>query len=398
MKIVGIVAEYNPFHNGHKYHIEQTKKKTGADAVVVIMSGNFVQRGDCAIADKWSRAHVALLGGADLVIELPTYYALGVAPLFAHGAVATLDALGCIDNISFGMETNTLDKLINLRDAIINNADILDKQIRDQSDKHTGYPAVRYDVISSVCGTDATLLKEPNNMLALEYLLSLSRLKSNIKPIGITRMGAHYHDKNSDGVFASAASLRELIASNKKIDASVPENICGAYGELNKKGLFPIFSKSFDKMVISYLRRSDASTLSNVLDMPLGFENRIIAMANKATSIDELARLCSVRQYTNARIRRLLFASFIGIINMGYEKMPSYVRVLGANALGKQVLAKANDTCSLPIITKTADYKEKNNDKLFLLDVTATDLYCAAYDDDSLRKGGADFTTSPVML
>ncbi len=393
MKIAGIVAEYNPFHNGHKYHIEQTRQKTGADAIAVVMSGNFVQRGDCAIMDKWSRAHAAILGGADLVIELPVYYALGVAPLFAFGAVSILNALGCVEFISFGMEEENTRTLYKIAEALATVGETIDCETKKYLDNHTGYPAAREKALCSLLNIDAKILQSPNNMLAIEYMRTLISLKSTIKPVGINRIGAAYHDASMENEFSSATAIRKSVFEETAVAHTMPADV---YDIFSKKT--PVFTHNFDKAILSFLRRTKADELKNIIDMPQGFENRIISMAKKACSIDELIELCCARQYTRSRIRRLLFASFIGIQNMGYDKIPSYIRVLGANKKGRELLAKMSDTACVPIITKTADFINKDSDELFLLDVMATDLYTASQDESSMRMGGTDYTTSPIML
>lgn len=398
MKAAGIIAEYNPFHNGHKYHIAKTKALTGADAVAVIMSGNFVQRGSCAIADKWTRAQAALAGGADLVIELPVYYSSAVAQLFAFGAVSTLDALGCIDILSFGTEGNVIDELSFVADKLAFEGNLIDEEAKKYSDNRIGYPAARQKAISSLYGISQDLLQTPNNMLAIEYLRVLKLLGSSIVPVTIERLGARYHDDDINSEYASATAIRKQLSEGGSIASAIPSEVLAIYENARSRRLFPVFSKNFDKPIISYLRRCSAEDLSNIIDMPHGFENRIISMAKKAGSVDDLVELCCARQYTRSRIRRLIFASYIGIHNMGYEKKPSYIRVLGINNIGKQLLSDINKKSSLPVITKTADYAKKDTDALFALDITAGDLYSAAYDAPELRTGGADFTTPPVII
>ncbi len=393
MKIAGIVAEYNPFHNGHKYHIEQTRKKTGADAIVAVMSGSFVQRGDCAIMDKYSRAHAAIMGGADLVIELPVYYALGVAPLFAFGAVSTLNALECVDFISFGMEEDNIDVLYKIAKALATESEKIEAETKKYLDNYTGYPAAREKALCSLLDIDAKILQSPNNTLAIEYMRALFCLDSKIKPVGINRIGAGYHDASTESEFSSATAIRKAVFEEKSVSHTMPTDVCDIFMKKT-----PMFTQNFDKAMLSFLRRAKAEDLKNIMDMPFGFENRIISMAKKACNVEELVELCCARQYTRSRIRRLLFASFIGIQNMGYNKAPSYIRVLAANKTGRAILSKINDTSCVPIITKTADFINKDSDELFLLDVMATDLYNAGYDEPDMRMGGSDFTTSPIML
>ncbi len=398
MKIAAIIAEYNPFHKGHKYHIQKTRELTGADAVAVIMSGNFVQRGECAVADKWIRAKAAVAAGADLVFELPTYYSLGVAQLFAFGAVATLDALGCTSYLSFGTESGTIDTLKFVAEKLVYEADKIEAATKKYLDNYTGYPAAREKAIASLYEIDPETFKTPNNMLAAEYLRALYQLSSGISPVCIKRIGGAYHDEDINQSFASATAIRSQLSLGGDISAAIPDEAYKIYESARTDGLFPVFAHDFDSMVLSRLRLSTPDTLKNILDMPHGFENRIISAAKSASTIDELIELCAARQYTHSRIRRLIFASFLGIENMGYSKKPTYVRVLAMNGMGKKALAKMHETATIPIITKTADYKDKDTDPLFLLDVRASDLYSLAHKNPANRRGGKDFTTSPIVV
>lgn len=398
MKTAAIIAEYNPFHNGHQYHIHQTRRAAGADAVICIMSGHFVQRGDCAVADKWTRAHAALLGGADLVLELPVYYSLSVAQLFAFGAVSTLDALGCVDVLSFGIEADSLAPLSFLAEKLAFEFDKIDAQTQKYLDGHTGYPAARQRALTALYGADASLFAAPNNMLALEYMRQLLLQNSTIHPFGVPRRGAGHHDAHIASGFASASALRAALQRGGDISGAVPPEAYALYKEAHKKGRFPVFTNAFDQMILSFLRRSNAGGLAHILDMPHGFAGRLITMAAKAGTVDELIELCCVKHYTRARIRRLLFASFLGIPHLGYDKAPTYVRVLGMNQTGQTLLSHMRESCRLPVITKAANYPEKDTDLLFRLDCRSTDLYSLALPAPEARKAGADFTTSPIIL
>lgn len=397
MKTAGIIAEYNPFHNGHQYHIEQTRRITDADAVICVMSGNFVQRGDCAIADKWTRAHAALLGGADLVLELPVYYALAVAQLFAFGAVATLDALG-VDFLSFGIEADNLSKLDALAKKLVTENDKIEAETKKHLDGYTGYPAARQKALISLYGIEESWIKTPNNMLALEYLRQLSLQNSAMQPIGIKRREAAYHDTSITSEIASATAIRAALKEGGNIRAAVPEQAYSLYQQARHDGTFPVFAAQFDQILLSFLRRSRPEELQGVLDMPPGMENRIIRAANRAGTVEKLVELCAVKHHTRARIRRLLFAALLGIPDFGYEKAPTYLRVLAMNRTGQEVLSQIRDTCRLPIVVKAANYPAKDTDPLFLLDCRSTDLYNLSYSLPELRKGGADFTTPPIVF
>lgn len=395
MKTVGIICEYNPFHNGHKYHIEASRKISHADAAVCIMSGNFVQRGGLAIADKWTRTKSALAGGADLVIELPVYYAASVAQLFAFGAVCILDALGCIDFLSFGIEEENIQTIEKIAYELESNEGKIASNINGV-DWRKGYPAV-FSAYSSLCGEDINIIKKPNNILALEYIRAIKRIKSHITPVGIKRIGEMYKSENI-GELASAEGIRNALKNGADIETAIPENVLKIYNSAYRDSLFPVFDSDFDSSVLSVLRSYKPAQLENIIDMPHGFANRIIACAKKALSIDELVDLCCVKQYTRSRVRRLIFASFLGIKSMGYDKKPSYIRILGANETGKALLNQIKKTSSLPVVTKAADYNKKDSDELFLLDMRASDLYFASCKNSAFRGGMKDFITSPIMI
>lgn len=398
MKISAIIAEYNPFHKGHEYHIKQTRRLTDADAVAVIMSGNFVQRGSCAICDKWTRANAAVFGGADLVLELPTYYSLGVAQLFAHGAISTLNALGCINFLSFGTESGDITALSDIAKKLINERETIERETQKHLTFERGYPYARAKALSALYNIDETLLSSPNNMLALEYLQALYLSESNITPIAVKRIGGEYHDTSTAIPLPSAAAIRAAISEGKNIADTLPDNVYQIYDNARKDGIFPIFSHDFDCMVLSRLRTCTPADLKGIIAMPQGFENRIIAAAKKSASIDELIELCAARQYTHSRIRRLIFASFLGIEDIGYSKSATYARVLAMNNRGKAALAEMRNSTSIPIITKAADYIGKNTDPLFLLDVRASDMYALTCRNPEYRRGGRDFTTSPIIV
>lgn len=398
MKISAIIAEYNPFHKGHEHHIKQTRKLTDADAVAVIMSGSFVQRGSCAICDKWTRANAAVSGGADLVFELPVYYSLGTAQLFANGAISTLNSLGCIDFLSFGAESGDISVLTDIAKKLLNEREAIERETQKHLTFRNGYPYARAKALSSLYGIDETLFSSPNNMLALEYLQALYLSESSITPIAVKRIGGDYHDTSTSVPFPSAAAIRAAISEGKDISDTMPENVYKLYNNACKNGIFPIFPHDFDCMLLSRLRACTPAELKDIIAMPQGFESRIIAAAKKSASLGELIELCSARQYTHSRIRRLIFASFLGIKDMGYSKPASYARVLAMNNRGKAALAEMQKSTSIPIITKTADYIGKDTDPLFLLDVRASDMYALACHVPEYRRGGKDFTTSPIIV
>lgn len=397
MEIAGIIAEYNPFHSGHAYHIEKTRRLSGCDGIAVLMSGNFVQRGGCAVADKWVRAQAAIRGGADLVLELPTYYAHGVANLFAYGAVRTLQQCGCIDILSFGAECADGEKLVSDARRLISCSDAIEQALQTELKRgDAAYPAAYAAAAEKITGMETDVLSAPNTMLALEYMHVLETVESNITPLCIPRVGAPYHAQTAQDGFSSATAIRHLLARDLPAWRNfVPPAVQAVYDEAKAQGRFPIVRSAFDTSVLSVLRRLPPTTFSAICDMPPAFENRIVQMAKQATSVDELVGLCCVKQYTKARVRRLVWACFLGIPALGYSIEPTYLRVLAFNETGKAILKKMKDTAQLPLVVKAADYKTE--DALFGLDVRATDLYFSVAQNHDLRRGGLDYIFSPYI-
>ncbi len=393
MKIAGIIAEYNPFHTGHAYHIAQTRALSGADGVAVMMSGNFVQRGGPAIADKWTRARAAVAGGADLVMELPTYFALAPAQLFAAGAVNSFMQSGVVDVLSFGAET---PGFLEIAEAVIEREWFIEERLREMLTPGEPYPITYAKAVEAECGIETGILSAPNNMLALEYMKALAHERSSIEPLCIERAGAGYHDVQAKDGFASATALRKKIAEGESSwEQYMPKAVLNIYKEAQAQGKFPVTEKMFDTALLSFLRALPAKQFACVSDMPDGFENRIVQMAKQAISIEELCTFCSTKHYTAARVRRLIWGCFLGLPQLGYDAAPTYLRVLAFNEKGRAILKEMKEVSMLPIIVKTADYEA---DALFNADVRATDLYFTSSLNEENRRGGLDYILSPEVI
>ncbi len=394
MKIAGIIAEYNPFHTGHAHHIAQTRALSGADGIAVMMSGNFVQRGGPSIADKWTRARAAVAGGADVVFELPVYYAHAPAQVFAYGGVQSFIKSGCIDVLSFGAETPgflAMAKTVAAREWFI------DGRLQNTLTPGEAYPIAYAKAVEAECGIAADILSKPNNILALEYVKALAHARSRIEPLCIERIGAGYHETQAKDGFASATALRKkIVEGDVSWEQYMPEAVLNIYKEANAQHKFPVTEKQFDTAVLSVLRRVPARLLRGIADMPpAGFENRIAQMAVGAESIEQLTALCGAKHYTTARVRRVVWNCFLGLPELGYAVEPTYLRVLAFNEKGRGILKKMKQTSTIPLVTKAADFEA---DELFTLDVRATDLYFASAQTMENRCGGADYKISPFAL
>lgn len=386
MNITGIITEYNIFHNGHKYQIDEIKKHS--DAVVAVMSGSFVQRGDVAITDKWSRAKMALLSGVDLVIELPVCYALNAAPNFATGGINILNALGIVDNICFGSESGNIDELISAAELLENENSEISEKIKNYVDGGMSYPNALTKAYSSLISSD--ILSEPNNILATEYIRALIRSKSKIKPITVKRHKAGYHDKNLYQNIASATKLREMKKNGENINDFIPYKL----EEINCD--IPYDISNLDSAVISKLRLMTAEELQNISEVTEGIENRILSGANIAYSFETLVESVKNKRYTTSKIRRMIISALIGFTKDIYSPTPQYIRILGINKVGMAILKQAKDICTVPIITKAADFKE--NSLQFKLDVRATNIAMLSNPVPSHRIGNADFKKSPIII
>lgn len=416
MKVLGIIAEYNPFHNGHKYHLQASKALTGCDLVIAVMSGNFTQRGEPAIADKWARAEIALHCGADLVIELPLAYAMGSAEYFAFGAVKLLESLGEVDVLSFGSETGNLERLSEI--ASILTSEPLEYKIALKENLSTGksYPSARQKALSSYLklkfGKDAlsTLLRSPNNILGVEYLKALYRLNSNITPFTISRIGNDHNHTELTGEISSATSIRKILSetswqtARELLQSSMPSPSLSILERELELGRGPIFPSEFSSPLLSVLRKMSVEQIRDLPYMEDGLENRISYAAGKAGSYNELLDLICTRRYTNTRIQRILFSSLTGLTNNIFETFnsaggPAYIRILGFNNAGRRLLSTIRGKTALPVITKTADFKTSSLpcvSDMIQLEAAASDQYVLGYPNPLMRGSGSEFARNVI--
>lgn len=375
MKAVGIVAEYNPLHTGHLRHLALTRAAVGEDAAVVVcMSGNWVQRGECAVTDKWRRARWAVEHGADLVLELPTVFAMASAETFARGAVSILSAAG-ITHLSFGCETPDLPALTALAAAL--NSSGFDGAIRPHLDQGLSYPAAREKALETLVGHAARLIETPNNNLAVEYLRHLS---VNITPIAIPRLG--HHDGPLDQEYPSASSLRERLREGDII--SISSHLAAPWDG-------PVYDlRHFELAILCKLRQMPPQALEAIPDGGDGLAQRLWKAAREATSLEQLYDLTKTKRFTLARIRRLALWAALGLTGDDRPAQPQYLRVLAMTRRGAEHLATVKETCPLPILTKSADHKEA-----LALEARLTDLFalCAP----TPLPCGQEFLHSPFV-
>ena len=383
METAGIVAEYNPFHRGHAWHIAETRRRLGGDApVVCVMSGHWVQRGECALADKWLRAALALDRGADLVVELPTPWAMASAESFARGAVSLLAATGVVDVLSFGSETGELAPLEAAAAAL--DAPDYPERLRAALGRGLSFPAARQEAAGAAC------LSAPNNNLGVEYLRSLRALGSTIRPLTVPRQGAG-HDGPAAGGFASASELRRLLRAGRGEEAA-PYLTAPWSGELADM-------QHIERAVLSRLRTMGEGDWAALPDGggAEGLPSRLAKAAREAVSLEDFYTRAKTRRYTHARLRRLALAAFLGLRAAERPAAPPYVRVLGLGGRGRALLRRMKDTCPLPVIVKPAQARELDGPArtLFESEARYTDLYGLCF--PAPRPCGAEWIHSPVV-
>lgn len=393
MRAVGIVAEYDPFHQGHSYHIAETRRQLGEDIpVVCVMSGNWRQRGECALTDKWTRAALALRGGADLILELPLPWAISSAEGFARGAVEHLKATGVVGALSFGSESGRLSDLSQIASAI--ETEKFKNVLHAELDKGISFAEARQRAAVIVMGKGAKLLQGPNDSLGVEYLRAA---ENALVCMTVKRQGvSHDSDCPAEG-FASATLIRELIRAGQWEEAArwLPE---GTVEQLQDSGVAD--RKNVERAFLARLRSMTEADFAALPDSGAaeGLPTRLVKAAGKAESLEEFYVLAKTKRYAHARIRRLALWAFLGLTAADRREKPEYLRVLGMNSRGKALLREMKERSALPILTKPAHIRELGEEaqRLFALECRGTDLFGLCF--DKIRPCGMDYTTGPVIM
>lgn len=405
--ILGIVSEYNPFHNGHLMHLQKSKELTHTDFTIAVMSGNFVQRGDTSIVDKWTKAEMALKSGVDLVIELPTLYAISSAENFADGAIKILNSLGIVDYVSFGSEIGEITPLDNVASVLYKEPKEFSSLITRQLRSGLSYPKARELAIQMYFGSSqkyTDVLENPNNILGIEYLKSLKRLKSPITPITLKRKYSDYNSNDIKSGIASATAIRTMLQKGKNIHYVVPYETYELLEEKKKYGQIIPSLSIFSKEIIYTLRKMTLSEIATLPDVSEGLENKIKAAANTSNNLEELILKIKSKRYTQSRIQRILLYALLNIsekdITMSKKQMP-YIRVLGFNKNGKKIIsAIANQNPKLQIIVSVKKFMENNTDKhlhtMISKDIFATNVYTLGYEYNSTAN--LDYTHKVVEI
>jgi predicted nucleotidyltransferase len=409
-RVIGVVAEYNPFHNGHYYHLQATKEITGAEYCVAVISGNFTQRGDTSIVNKWAKAYMAICGGADLVIELPTVYSISSAENFASGAVKILDNLKVVNAISFGAEANDFATLNNIANVLYEEPKAYTNILSHELKKGISYPAARENALMMYLNDIkryANTLSSPNNILAIEYLKALKIQKSKLEPIMIKRKKVYYNDNKIVDDFASATAIRKLLQDGEyaNLRKVIPRSSYTIIGQESRKGGMVLSLAKYEKEIIYALRKMTVEEIADLPDVSEGLQFAIKNAANEANNLKDLISNIKSKRYTQTRIQRILLYALLGIDKKLMEnsrKVVPYVRVLGFTQKGKSLLSEiSRRNPKLNIITSLKKYMNQNQNKNKVLaemlekDIFATDVYTLGYIGDS--KANLDFTNNMII-
>ena len=383
-KRIGIIAEYNPFHNGHLYQIQKAKELTGADTVIAVMSGNFTQRGDTSLINKFEKAKIALQNEVDMVIELPTIYSISSAENFALGGIKILNEIGNIDYLVFGIEEENLEKLQAIADVLVNEDDEFKRNIKEELDKGNSYPKAREIALKKVLSSEnvKNIMQKPNNILAIEYLKALKITNSKIKPIAIKRKNTMHNDENINENYASGTYIRKLFIENNfnEIKKVVPKYTYERLLELKNQGTYVSSINDFSDIVIYKIRTMTKEEISKIADVNEGLENSIKLASTTCKIIDEIIEKVSTKRYTKTRISRILTYILLDITKSDMEQSKNnnpYVRVLGINKKCEEILSTINDS---KLITSLKKFEENNGEnELLNIDKKATEIYTIKY-------------------
>ena len=402
MKVLGIISEYNPFHNGHLYHLEKSRVTTKADYTICVMSGNFVQRGETSLIDKWTKTEMALLNGIDLVIELPLVYAISSAENFAYGAVKILDSLGIVDTISFGSECGDIKALSTIADLLYTEPEKYKNLLNIELQKGLSFPSARENAIVAFFNNPgiSDLVSKSNNILGIEYLKALKKLNSSINPITVIRKAVNYNDKNIKENFASATGIREMLKESgvESVRQVVPLNVYN----LLEKSEFVYSINNFEKEIIYALRKMDVRDIKNLPDVSEGIENSIKNAVNNSNNLQEIIESIKSKRYTQTRIQRILLYSLLGIYKEDLRASTNinpYVRILGMNSKGKELLSKISSNTNVITSVKkfldesTVSTKLKN---MLEKDILSTNIYTLAYSNNSVCN--LDYTKKIIEI
>lgn len=423
MSIVGIIAEYNPFHQGHLFHLNEAKKISSAQGVICAMSGNFVQRGEPALVNKWARAEMALSQGVDVVLELPVLYATRSAYWFARGGVELLYNTGIVSHLAFGVETDQPFILDKASDVLSQEPPSFKSDLKLALKAGDSYPRARAQALAKIFPHQQYIWHKPNNNLALSYLQVIKEKQIPLIPVMIKRQGLEYNDEIlSSGTLPSASAIRNYINKNilypensqtpdlNNVMDNLAQYLPPAIMEILLReftgGRGPVNLETLENNLMLLLRQSSPPEIKNIVDIREGLENRILAIAQKETSLRGFLSQVKNKRVTYTRIQRFLIHLLLNYTKdkeLFLKEGPPYLRVLGFTSRGRTLIKEMNAKSGIPLITKCAHYRRHYLENTAFnvswdMDILATNIYSLLFPRQGERIGGLDYFKGPVFL
>lgn len=397
MTAAGIVAEFNPLHLGHEYLLHSVRKQIKEDAAIIcVMSGDYVQRGEPALFSKFCRAEAAVAAGADLVLELPLPWSISSAERFATGAISVLHQIG-VSKLFFGSECGDADRLRTIAELLLSE-DVNQKiMLLLHEEKNISYAAAREKVLYSILG-ESDVLRHSNDILGVEYIKAVLKLQSGITPVAIRRIGAGHNSQEISEIL-SASAIRKRMQSDQAIDGFLPNGAMKIYQSEIENRFHPVFPEDFDALLMARLRFLDENDFEQIDDAGFGLGRAIFRAIHDFSEMDEVYQLSSKR-YTASRIRRICLKAALGCPAKMEQEFPPYARILAANRKGCAFLAEKRELAESYLISKPASVRKLSEEaqRVFALNADAHDFYVLAYQDKKHRLGGQDWKHSPIIL
>ena len=413
MQAVGIIVEYNPFHNGHKWQVEAAKKQSGCSFVVGVMSGNFMQRGEPALFDKWKRAEMAIRGGVDLIIELPVVFTVRSAEYFATGGIRLLHSLGIVSHVCFGAEHADLT-LLNKIAMSTEDAEVI-KDLHIHLQLGSTYAAALGKALQKRYNIAPDIIISPNNILAIEYLRAIKKFAPQLIPLPVCRQQSHYNDTMITTPFSSATAIRHAVLKSMVvtdgISATLPSTTVAIINTLLTQKRGPVTFSNLSIAILALLRVAGLETLEQLPGVSEGLHYKLRDCALRAANIDQLFSLLKSKRYPYTRLQRIITHSLIGTTKTqltDFDKEgPLYARVLAFNQQGRLLLKKMNQQATVPVVSKTTHFLSSNQrsnkdltplQNMLAIDTTSSDIYTLGMPPSNWNVGGWDFRYPPLYL
>ncbi len=411
--ILGIITEFNPFHNGHRHFLHEAANSLDFEGTVCVMSGNFVQRGEPALCNKWIRTQMALDAGIDLIIELPFCFAVRSAYYFAKGALQLLDRAGVVTHLAFGSENGSLQELQAISKVIAHEDSTFRGTLQYHLNRGLSFPAARSlaveNQLQEVFPDVRTVLEQPNNILAIEYLKVLEQEALQITPFTVARRGSGYNSTELSN-FASASAIRLSLFKNEKRERIAESMPASSLALLEKEicfGRAPISFDSLEQLILYKLRMTSREHLAEIYEITEGLENRIQKSAISSGTLEELRHAVKSKRYSLSRINRILLYSLLDLnakqVQLYDDNGPLYLHILGFSSKGRKILQEMKDKSKIRILSRGQDIKDLYTNpnapvasSMIKTDILASNIYTMLYPNPRYRCGNTDFTTSPI--